>query len=91
MLVLFAAAAYETAVALERISMGSQSGEEASGQAVVTDGGVVPSAWLYGAVAAAVIVAVAIRRRPSVRAGAHAACVAGLGGHRPCRRDWALT
>jgi hypothetical protein len=121
-LVLFAAAAYEAAVALEWISMGSQSGEEASGQAVVTiaallalltgivatvvsrrilhrwpaalvpvaagayvaahyyafdsyylpahrrfsDGGAVPSAWFYGVVVAAVIVAVAIRRRPSV-------------------------
>ncbi len=121
-LVLFAATAYEAAVALEWISMGSQPGNDASGQAAVTiaaflalltgivatvvsrrilrrwpatlvpvaaaaymlahyyafdsyylpvrrrfsDGGVIPSAWLYGVVVAAVIVAVAIRRRPSV-------------------------
>jgi hypothetical protein len=120
-LVLFAAAAYEAAVALEWISMGSQSGDEATGQAAVTiaallalftgivatvasrrilhrwpaalvpfaaatyviahyyafdsyylpslrrfsDGGAVPSAWLYGVVVAAAIAAVAIRRRPS--------------------------
>ena len=35
-LVLFAAAAYEAAVALEWISMGSQPGQEAPGQAAVT-------------------------------------------------------
>jgi hypothetical protein len=120
-LVLFAAAAYEAAVALEWISMGSQSGDEATGQGVVSiaalvalltgivatvvsrrilrrwpatlvpvaaagyvvahyyafdsyylpslrrfsDGGAVPSAWVYGVVVAAVVVAVAIRRRPS--------------------------
>lgn len=121
MLVLFAAAAYEVAVALEWISMGSLSGQEASGQAVVTiaafvallvgivgtlvsrrilhrwpaalvpvaaaaymvahyyafdsyylptlrrfcDGGAVPAEWLYGVVVATLVVAVAIRRRPS--------------------------
>jgi hypothetical protein len=120
-LVLFAAAAYEVAVALEWISMGSLSGQEASGQAVVTiaafaalltgivgtlvsrrilhrwpaalvpvaaaaymvahyyafdsyylptlrrfcDGGAVPAEWLYGVVVATLVVAVAIRRRPS--------------------------
>ncbi len=31
-----------------------------------SEGGMVPSAWLYGVVVAAVIVAVGIRRRPSV-------------------------
>lgn len=121
MLVLLAAAAYEAAVALEWISMGSVPGQEAPGQAVVTiaafvallvgivatlvsrrilhrwpaalvpvaaaayvvahyyafdsyylpglrrfsDGGAVPAAWLYGVVVAALVVAVAIRRRPS--------------------------
>lgn len=121
MLVLFAAAAYEAAIALEWISMGSQPGDEATGQAAVTiaamlailtgivatvvsrrilrrwpaalvpiaaaaymavhyyafdsyylpgrrrfsDGGMVPSAWLYGVVVAAVVVAFVIRRRPS--------------------------
>jgi hypothetical protein len=121
-LVLLAAAAYEAAVALEWISMGSVSGQEAPGQAVVTitafvallvgivatlvsrrilhrwpaalvpvaaaaymfahyyafdsyylpslsrfsDSGSVSSLWVYGVVAAAVIVALAIRRRPSV-------------------------
>jgi hypothetical protein len=120
-LVLFAAAAYEVAVALEWISMGSVSGQEAPGQAVVTiaafvalltgivgtlvsrrilhrwpaalvpvaaaaymvahyyafdsyylptlrrfcDGGAVPAEWLYGVVVATLVVAVAIRRRPS--------------------------
>jgi hypothetical protein len=120
-LVLLAAAAYEAAVALEWISMGRLSGQEAPGQAEVTiaafvalftgivatlvsrrilhpwpatlvpvaaaaymvahyyafdsyylptlrrfcDGGVVPAAWLYGVVAAALVAAVAIRRRPS--------------------------
>jgi hypothetical protein len=34
--VLFAASAYEAAVALERISMGSRPGKEAAGEAVVT-------------------------------------------------------
>jgi hypothetical protein len=121
-LVLFAATAYEAAVALEWISMGSRSGDEATGQAAVTiaafvalltgivatvasrrilhrwpatlvpvaaaaymavhyyafdsyylpvlrrfsDRGYVPSAWLYGVVVAAVIVAVVIWGRPSV-------------------------
>ena len=120
-IVLLAATAYEAAVALEWISMGSQSGDEATGQVAVTiaallalltgivatvvsrrilrrwpatlvpvaaavyvvahyyafdsyylpslrrfsDGGMVPSAWLYGVVVAAVVVAFAIRRRPS--------------------------
>jgi hypothetical protein len=120
-LVLFAAAAYEAAIALEWISMGSLSGQEAPGQAEVTiaaflalltgivatvvsrrilrrwpatlvpiaaaaymvahyyafdsyylpslrrfsDGGAVPSIWLYGVVLAAVVAAFAIRRRPS--------------------------
>jgi hypothetical protein len=120
--VLFAAAAYEAAVALEWISMGSLSGQEAPGQAVATiaafvalltgivatlvsrrilhrwpatlvpvaaaaymaahyyafdsyylptrtrfsDSGSVSSFWVYGVVVAAVIVALAIRRRPSV-------------------------
>jgi hypothetical protein len=120
-LVLFAAAAYEAAIALEWISMGSQSGDEATGQAAVTiavllalltgivatvvsrrilhrwpaavvpvaaaayvvahhyafdsyylpslrrfsDGGAVPSICLYGVVVAAVVIAFAIRRRPS--------------------------
>ncbi len=122
MLVLFAAAAYEAAVAREWISMGSLSGQEAPGQAVVTiaafvalltgivatvvsrrilrrwpatlipvaaavymvahyyafdsydlpsltrfsDSGGISSMWVYGVVVAAVIVALAIRRRPSV-------------------------
>lgn len=121
MLVLLAAAAYEAAVALEWISMGSLPGQEAPGQAPVTiaafvallsgivatlvsrrilhrwpaalvpvaataymlahyyafdsyylptlrrfcDGGAVPAAWLYGVAAAGLVVAVAIRRRPS--------------------------
>ena len=122
MLVLLAAAAYEAAVALEWISMGSLSGQEAPGQAAVTiaaflalltgivatlvsrrilhrwpaalvpvaaavymlahyyafdsyylptlrrfsDSGSVSSAWVFGVVVAAVLVALAIRRRPSV-------------------------
>ena len=122
MLVLLAAAAYEAAVALEWISMGSLSGQEAPGQAAVTiaaflalltgivatlvsrrilhrwpaalvpvaaavymlahyyafdsyylptlrrfsDAGSVSSAWVFGVVVAAVLVARAIRRRPSV-------------------------
>jgi hypothetical protein len=121
-LVLFAAAAYEAAVALEWISMGSLPGQEAPGQAVATiaaflalltgilatlvsrrilhrwpatlvpvagaaymtahyyafdsyylpslrrfsDSGGVSSIWVYGVVVSAVIVALAIRRRPSV-------------------------
>ncbi len=121
-LVLFAAAAYETAVALEWISMGSLPGEEAPRQAVVTiaafvallvgivatlvsrrilrrwpatlvpvaaaayvvaqyytfdsyylpsrtrfsDTGSISSVWVYGVAVAAVIVALAISRRPSV-------------------------
>jgi len=121
-LVLLAAAAYEAAVALEWISMGSLSGQEAPGQAAVTiaaflalltgivatlvsrrilhrwpaalvpvaaavymlahyyafdsyylptlrrfsDSGSVSSAWVFGVVVAAVLVALAIRRRPSV-------------------------
>jgi hypothetical protein len=120
-LVLLAAAAYEAAVALEWISMGSHPGDNATGQAPVSiaaflalltgivatlvsrrilrrwpaalvpvaaatymvahyyafdpyylptlrrfsDGGVVPAAWLYGVVAAALVATVAIRRRPS--------------------------
>jgi hypothetical protein len=120
-IVLFAAAAYEAAIALEWISMGSLSGQEAPGQAAVTiaamlalltgivatvvsrrilhrwpaalipvagatymvahyyafdsyylptlrrfcDGGAVPAAWVYGIALAAVVVAFAIRRRPS--------------------------
>ena len=122
MVVLLAAAAYEAAVALEWISMGSLPGQEAPGQAVVTiaaflalltgivatlvsrrilhrwpaalvpiaaaaymvaqllhlrlvllaeptrfsESGSVSSVWVYGVVVAAVIVALAIRRRPSV-------------------------
>jgi len=121
-LALFAASAYEAAVALEWISMGSLPGQEAPGQAVVTiaafvalltgivatlvsrrilrrwpatlvpvaaaaymvahyyafdsyylpsrrrfsDAGVIPPDWLYGVVVVAVLVAVGIRRRPSV-------------------------
>jgi hypothetical protein len=121
-LVLFAAAAYEAAGALEWISMGSLPGQEAPGQAVVTiaaflglltgivatvvsrrilrrwpatlvpiaaaaymaahyyafdsyylpslrrfsDSDGVSSPWIYGVVAAAVVVALVIRRRPSV-------------------------
>jgi hypothetical protein len=121
-LVLAAAAAFEVAIALEWISMGSRPGEEAAGQAEVTiaaflalvngiiaalisrrilrrwpatlvtlgaaaymaahyyafdpyylpslrrfsDGGFVSPNWLYGVVAAIVIVALAVRRRPSV-------------------------
>jgi hypothetical protein len=124
-LVLFAAAAYEAAIALEWISMGSQSGEEPTGQVAVTiaamlalltgiiaavvsrrilrrwpaalvpvaaaayvvaryyafdsyylpglrrfsDGGAVPSIWLYGVISAAVVAAFAIRRRPSTAPG----------------------
>jgi len=120
--VLLAAAAYEVAVALEWISMGSQPGDDAAGQGVVTiaafvalltgivatlvsrrilrrwpaalvpvaaaaymaahyyafdsyylpsrtrfsDSGSVSSIWVYGVLGAAVIVALAIRRRPSV-------------------------
>jgi hypothetical protein len=120
--VLLAAAAYETAVALEWISMGSLPGEDAPGQAVVTiaaflalltgivatlvsrrilrrwpatlvpiaaaaymvvqyytfdsyylpsrtrfsDTGSISSVWVYGVAVAALIVALAIRRRPSV-------------------------
>jgi hypothetical protein len=121
-LVLLAAAAYEAAVALEWISMGTLPGQEAAGQALVTiaaflalltgivatlarlrilrrwsatlvpiaaaaymvahyyafdsyylpsrtrfsDSGSVSSIWVYGVLGAAVIVALAIRRRPSV-------------------------
>ncbi len=121
-LVLFAATAYEAAVAFEWISMGPQPGDEATGQAAVTisaflalltgivatavsrrilhwwpgmlipvaaaaymavhyyafdsyylpsrtrfsEAGSVSSVWLYGVVVSAVIVALAIRRRPSV-------------------------
>jgi hypothetical protein len=121
-LVLLAAAAYEAAVALEWISMGSLPGQEAPGQAVVTiaafvalltgivatlvsrrilrrwpatlvpiaaaaymvaqyytfdsyylpsrtrfsDTGSISSLWIYGVAVAAVLVALAIRRRPSV-------------------------
>jgi hypothetical protein len=121
-LVLLAAAAYEAAIALEWISMGSKSGDEAAGQAAATiaafvalltgivatvvsrrilhrwpatlvpvagaaylmahyyafdsyylpslrrfsDSGGVSSVWVYGVVVAAAIVALAIRRRPSV-------------------------
>ena len=122
MLVLLAAAAYEAAVALEWISMGSKSGDEATGQGAFTsaaflalligivatvvsrrilrrwpatlvpvaaaaymvahyyafdsyylpslrrfsESGGVSSIWVYGVVVAAVIVALAIRRRQSV-------------------------
>ena len=121
-LVLLAAAAYEAAVALEWLSMGSKSGDEAAGQAAATiaafvalltgivatvvsrrilhrwpatlvpvagaaylvahyyafdsyylpslrrfsEAGGVSAVWVYGVVVAAVIVALAIRRRPSV-------------------------
>ena len=121
-LVLLAAAAYEAAVALEWITMGSQPGDDASGQGVVTiaaflalltgivatlvsrrilrrwpatlvpiaaaaymvaqyytfdsyylpsrtrfsDTGSISSVWVYGVAVAALIVALAIRRRPSV-------------------------
>jgi hypothetical protein len=121
-LVLLAAAAYEAAVALEWISMGSLPGQEARGQAVATiaafvafltgivatlvsrrilhrwpatlvpvaaaaymvaqyytydsyylpsrtrfsDSGSISSVWIYGVAAAAVLVALTIRRRPSV-------------------------
>jgi hypothetical protein len=96
-LVLFAAAAYEAAVAIEWISMGSVPGQDAPGQAEVTiaalplaaasyllahyyafdsyylpslrrfsDSGSVSSARVYGVVVAAVLVALAITRRPSV-------------------------
>jgi hypothetical protein len=121
-LVLLAAAAYEAAVALEWISMGSLPGQEAPGQAVVTiaaflalltgivatlvsrrilrrwpatlvpvaaaaymvaqyysfdsyylpsrrrfsDAGGISSVWVYGVAVAALIVALAIGRRPSV-------------------------
>jgi uncharacterized membrane protein len=120
--VLLAAAAHEAAVALEWISMGSNSGDEAAGQAAATvaafvalltgivatvvsrrilhrwpaalvpvagaaylvahyyafdsyylpslrrfsDSGGVSAVWVYGVVVSAVIVALAIRRRPSV-------------------------
>jgi hypothetical protein len=120
--VLLAAAAYEAALALEWISMGSKPGDEATGQGAVTiaaflalltgivatvvsrrilrrwpatlvpvaaavymvahyyafdsyylpslrrfsESGGVSSIWVYGVVVAAVIVALAIRRRPSV-------------------------
>ena len=122
MVVLLAAAAYEAAVALEWISMGSLPGQDAPGQAVVTiaaflalltgivatlvsrrilrrwpatlvpiaaaaymvaqyytfdsyylptrtrfsETGSISSAWVYGVAIAAVLVALAIRRRPSV-------------------------
>jgi hypothetical protein len=121
-LILFAASAYEAAIALEWISMGSRPGEEATGQAAVTiaaflalltgivatlvsrrilhrwpatlvpiaaaayvaahyyafdsyylpslrrfsDAGFVSPILFYGVVAAAVVVALAIWRRPSV-------------------------
>jgi hypothetical protein len=121
-LVLLGAAAYEVAVALEWISMGSLPGQEAAGQAVVTiaaflalltgivatlvsrrilrrwpatlvpiaaaaymvaqyytfdsyylpsltrfsETGSISSVWVYGVAIAAVLVALAIRRRPSV-------------------------
>ena len=121
-LVLLAAAAYEAAVALEWISMGSLPGQDAPGQVVVTiaaflalltgivatlvsrrilrrwpatlvpiaapaymvaqyytfdsyylpsltrfsETGSISSVWVYGVVIAAVLVALAIRRRPSV-------------------------
>jgi hypothetical protein len=121
-LVLLAATAYEAAVALEWISIGSQPGDDAPGQAVVTivaflalltgivatvvsrrilrrwpatlvpvaaaaymvvqyytfdsyylpsrtrfsDEGSISSVWIYGVAAAAVLVGLAIRRRPSV-------------------------
>ena len=121
-LALFAASAYEAAVALEWISMGSLPGQEAPGQAVVTiaafaalltgivatlvsrrilrrwpatlvpvaaaaymvaqyytfdsyylpsrtrfsDTGSISSFWVFGVAIAAVLVALAIRRRPSV-------------------------
>ena len=120
--VLLAATAYEAAIALEWISMGSQPGDDAPAQGVVTiaaflalltgivatlisrrilrrwpatlvpvaaaaymvahyyafdsyylpslrrfsDSGGVSSVWVYGVTVAAVIVALAIRRRPSV-------------------------
>ena len=51
-IVLFAAAVYEVAVALEWISMGSQSGDEATGQGVVTIAALV--ALLTGIVATVV-------------------------------------
>ena len=122
MLVLLAATAYEAAVALEWISMGSEPGDEATGQAAVTiaaflalltgivatvasrrilrrwpatlvpvaaaaymvahyfafdsyylpslrrfsESGGVSSVWVYSVAVAAVIVALAIGRRPSV-------------------------
>jgi hypothetical protein len=121
-LVLLAAAAYEAAVALEWISMGSQPGDDAAGQGVVTvaaflalltgmvatlvsrrilrrwpatlvpisaaaymvaqyytfdsyylpsrtrfsETDSIPSAWVYGVAVAAMVVALVIRRRPSV-------------------------
>ena len=121
-LVLLAATAYEAAIALEWISMGSQPGDDAPAQGVVTiaaflalltgivatlisrrilrrwpatlvpiaaaaymvaqyysfdsyylpslrrfsDAGSIPSVWVHGVAVAALIVALAIRRRPSV-------------------------
>jgi hypothetical protein len=121
-LVLLAATAYEAAIALEWISMGSQPGDDAPAQGVVTiaaflalltgivatlisrrilrrwpatlvpiaaaaymvaqyysfdsyylpslrrfsDAGSIPSVWVYGVAVAALIVALAIRRRSSV-------------------------
>jgi hypothetical protein len=121
-LILFAAAGYEAAVAFEWIAMGPQPGDEATGQATVTiaaflallieiiaapmsrrilhrwpaalvpiaaaayiaahyfafdsyylpslrrfsAAGFVSPIWVYGVVVAAVIVALAVRRRPSV-------------------------
>ena len=121
-LVLLAATAYEAAIALEWISMGSQPGDDAPAQGVVTiaaflalltgivatlisrrilrrwpatlvpiaaaaymvaqyysfdsyylpslrrfsDAGSIPSVWVHGVAVAALIVALVIRRRPSV-------------------------
>jgi hypothetical protein len=57
--VLFAAAAYEAAVALEWISLGSEPGDDASGQAVVTS-----SAFLALAAGMGVGAVAAFRRGP---------------------------
>ena len=66
MVVLFAAAAYEAAVALEWISLGSEPGEDAPGQAVVTIAAFLALGVGMGVGVAAALGRRAVRRWPAL-------------------------